>query len=384
MKKIIFGLILMLICVNVNALESFYYDSEKVSSMWITKEKNGEKKSAHPFMIKRQKDDTYVFCLQPFTLLKNGAKYKQDNDYTKYGLNEKQFNRINLIAYYGYGYKKHTSKKWYGVTQYLIWQEVDKKANIYFSSTQNGAKKDLYTEEINEIEQLILEHNKEFNIKDKYKITKGEKLEIESNVNLEDYKIITDIDYKVTDNIISINNLEVGNYNVKLERINDRFTNNMMMYQNDSSQDVILPGFTNSYNREYEFSIEVVEGSLKLTKENSITKEKLDKATYGIYQDGKLIAKITTSKTKDTFITLPVGKYKIKELIAPPGYKLDNKEYEFEITYDDLDVELTLTDDKIVVKVPPTGLKSYKKCSIMLIIIGFVGILYDKKKYQMH
>lgn len=383
MKKIIFCLMLMMICVKVNALESFYFDSEKVSDMWITKEKNGEKRSANPYMIKREKDDTYVFCLEPFTLLVNGVKYKQDNDYTKYGLSEKQFNRINLIAYYGFGYKNHTSKKWYGVTQYLIWQEVDKKANIYFSSTQNGAKKDLYTKEIQEIEDLINEHNKKFTIDDKYKISIGEKLEIKSNINLEDYKIITDIPYQLEGNIISIENLEVGSYNIKLEKINNRFSNNMMMYQNSTSQDVILPGFTTSYEKQFEFSVEVVEGSLKFSKESSETKEKLSGATYGIYTEDKLVSKITTSQD-DTFITLPIGKYKIKELVAPPGYKLDDKEYEFEITYDNLDVEITLTDDKIIVNVPQTGLKDYKKSSYLLIIIGIIGLLYDKKKYQMH
>lgn len=384
MKKIILFIILMLVCAKVSALESFYYDSEKVSDMWINKEKNGEKRSANPYMIKREKDDTYVFCLEPFTLLVNGSKYKQDNDYTKYGLTEKQFNRINLIAYYGYGYKKHTSKKWYGITQYLIWKEADKKANIYFSSTQNGTKKDLYKEEIDEIEKLILEHNKQFDIEKKYKISKGENLSIKSNINLDDYQIITDIEYSLSDSTISIYDLEVGTYNIKLKKIDDRFSTSVMMYQNSTSQDVILPGFTSIYDKEYEFSIEVVEGSLKLNKESSDTKERLEGATYGIYKDDKLIDKITTSKNKDTLITLQVGKYKLKELVAPPGYKLDDKEYEFEITYDNLDVEITLTDDKILVKVPSTGLKSYKKINYLLIIIGVIGLLYDKKKYQVH
>lgn len=384
MKKIIFSLILMLICVKVNALESFYYDSEKVSDMWITMVKNGEKKSANPYILKRKKDDSYVFCVEPFTVLDSSVKYKQDNDYTKYGLTEKQFNRINLIAYYGYGYKKHTSKKWYGVTQYLIWQETAKKIDIYFSSTQNGPKKNLYTSEIQEIEDLIKEHDKEFKIENKYLITKGEKLDIESNINLEDYIITTDMNYKLEDNIISFENLDVGTYNVKLEKINNRFKSNVMLYQSNSSQDVILPGFSASYDKQFEFTIEVVEGSLKLNKESSDTKEKLDGAIYGIYKDENLITKITTSKTKDTFVTLPVGKYKIKELVAPPGYKLDDKEYEFEITYENLDIELTLVDDKIVVNVPSTGLKSYKKFNYLIIFIGVIGLLYDKKKYQMH
>lgn len=384
MKKIIFCIMLMLICINVNALESFYYDSEKVSDMWITMKKGGKTKSANPYILKRKKDDSYVFCIEPFTILENGIKYKEENDYTKYGLTKKKFDRINLITYYGYGYKNHTAKKWYGVTQYLIWKEVAKNIDIYFTSTHNGPKKNLYTKEIKEIEDLIKNHDKKFDIKDKYMINKGQILEINSNISLDDYKIITDINYKLENNKLIIDNLDVGKYKVKLERINNRFKSNMVMYQSSNSQNVILPGFTSTYEKQFEFDIEVVEGSLKLNKQSSDTKERLEGATYGIYKDDILIEKVSTNKNKDSVIYLPIGKYKIKELVAPPGYKLDDKEYEFEITYDNLNVEIVLLDDKIVVKIPSTGLKSYKNCFCLMTILGIIGLIYDKKKYQMH
>ena len=57
-------------------------------------------------------------------------------------------------------YPGHEEDKWYGITQYLIWNTVDKDANIYFSDERYGVKVERYTEEINEIEKLIIDYKK--------------------------------------------------------------------------------------------------------------------------------------------------------------------------------------------------------------------------------
>ena len=149
---------LMLITVPVFAAgnNSFYYDDEKVSDMWITKINDEKTTSANPYILKRVSDNSYVYCLEAFVLMQNGVPYTEISDYAKYGLSKSDIDKINLLIYYGYGYAGHTSKKWYGVTQYLIWKITDKDAKIYFTEEKNGSKNsNLYVKEIKEIESLI-------------------------------------------------------------------------------------------------------------------------------------------------------------------------------------------------------------------------------------
>lgn len=471
MKKIIFFMMLMLIFVPVNAANNtFYYDDEKVSDMWITKESSSETRSANPYLLKRKSDNTYVYCLEAFKLMQKGVSYTLDSNYKKYGLTKDEIDKINLIIYYGYGYGNHTSKKWYGITQYLIWKITDKDAKIYFTDKQWGSKKELYTKEINEINSLIKEHNTVPNFIKDYNLSTNNILEINSNIDLSNYTITSDINYELNSNKITFNNLSVGEYKVKLVHKDNKYKNNFLLYYNKDSQNIIIPGHSDIYSKEYEFKIIVKEGELKLSKIDSKTKEKvegatygiysndklikeitttkdiqsinlpygtysikeisapkgyeldskeynfiidennlnssielsdnkilvefsiekistynnkyLNGATYGIYQNNKLITKLTTNKRGSATTYLPYGNYELKELVAPAGYKLDNNIYRFKINSNNK-LKLKLKDDKIVVKVPDTGIKK-NNTSYMFIIIGIVGLIYGKTKYNLY
>ncbi len=386
MRKIILFLVLMLIGTNVYASgDTFYYDSEKVSEMWITKEKGDNKRSAHPYKLKRRGDNTYIYCLEPFVLLKKDATtYIEDADFTKYNLTQAQLDRINLIIYYGYGYRNHTSNIWYGVTQYLVWQEVDKEADIYFTSEKDGPRKKLYTKEINEIEALISEHKKEANFKDTYLLSTNQTLDIDSNITLDDYDITADIPYEKEGNTLKISNPQVGEYTFNLVKKNNRFKTEFQMFYSKNSQNVIVPGNSPIYSKEYSFKIIVKEGELELTKKSTTTNKYLKGAVYGVYQDGTLITKIKTDKKGKGSTKLPFGTYIIKELVAPAGYKLDNKEYQVIIGEDKLKIELNLYDEEDIYEVPDTGTNSIFYTHLGLIILGSLGLLYVKKKYYMY
>ena len=471
MKKIIFMIMLMIISIPVHATgNSFYYDDEKVKDMWIYKDNGKEQRSANPYLLKTVDDKTYVYCLEAFVLMQNGVKYTLDNNYKKSGLSKEDIDKINLIIYYGYGYGNHTSKKWYGITQYLIWKITDKDSKIYFTDKQWGDKKELYTDEINEIKRLIKVHNTIPNFLKDYTVTTNSTLEIDSNVNLNDYNIVSSAKYEIKNNKIIFSNLEVGNYNIKIVHKDNRYKNNFVLYYNKDSQNIIIPGHSPVYSKEYEFNIIVKEGEVKLIKKDSKTKEIVDGATYGIYSDNKLIkeiittkdilsiklpygtynikeisapkgydidtnnytftlddnnpvsnielndnkllvefsiekistynnnllegatygiyqnnkliTKITTNKKGSAKTYLPYGNYELKELIAPAGYKIDNNKYKFKINGNNK-LKIKLKDDKIVIKVPDTGLKE-NNISYTFIIIGIIGLIYGKTKYNMY
>jgi len=387
MKKILFMLFITLLCINsVSAKEDyeyFYYNEERVEDMWITRKNDTFIRSANPYIVKRKSDNKYVYCIEPFSMVQDNTPYKVDNDYTKYGITDEMMNRISLIMYYGYGYINHTDKKWYGITQYMIWKTINTKDTFYFSKVQNGIKEDLYKDEINEIEYLIKEHNKLPSFKNGYTISSNSKLTINSNIDLNNYEIITDIEYKIEDNNIIVENLEVGEYNIYLRGKQTRYSNDLLMYYSNNSQNVVIPGITSNLTKEYNIDIKVIEGNLELNKYNSITKDKLEGATYGIYKDNILIDKVVTNNKGNGNIKLPFGTYVVKELVAPKGYKLDDRTYTFTIDENNLEVKLELLDDKIVVKVPNTGLKK-NYIPYLLLIVGLVGLIYEKKKYNLY
>lgn len=350
-KKIFLSMLLMLVCIPVFAANesTFYYDSERVEEMWINKVSSKETRSAHPYLLKRRGDNIYVYCLEAFTLMQNDSKYTYDTNYLKYGLSKSDMDRINLLIYYGYGYKNHTSDKWYGITQYLIWKLTDKDADIYFSKEKNGSKANLYESEINEIESLVKEHNTKPNFIKNYTISTNSNLVIDSNIDLSNYTIESNARNVVKNNKIYFSNLDVGNYWVKLKRNDNRFKNSYMLYYSNESQNVIIPGNYETFDKEYSFNIKVEEGTLNLTKKDE-NDNYLSNATYEVYNENILVDKLITDSNGKASINLPYGKYKLKEVEAPKGYELDSNVYEFEINSSNLNIEYNLTDSKIYVE----------------------------------
>ncbi len=386
MKRFLMATLLMFIGLNVvyAADDTFYYDKERVEDMWITKANSEQTRSAHPYKLKRRRDNTYIYCLEPFTLLQNDTEYIESNDFTKYGFTKEQVDRINMIIYYGYGYGNHTTDTWYGVTQYLVWKESDKEADIYFTNKKNGPKLDLYKDEINEIEALIQEHNKKPDFLKNYIVSTNQILTVDSNIDLNNYDIVTNLEYQVNGRQLLFKNLDVGEYEVKMVRKNNRFKTAFAMYYSKTSQNVIVPGYSPIYNQEYVFKIKVIEGNLKIQKLGKNDQIKLEGAKYGIYQDNELVTTLITDSNGIGTVNLPFGNYIVKELEAPAGYKLDQQEYEVTIDENNIDIEITLYDEEDIIPIPDTGLESHIVESVIMVTLGMSGLFYVKKKYYLY
>ena len=124
------------------------WPSEFISNIYVKKVKpNGYAKYQQMQFIRRSEDNKFVYCLQPYVDIDNNLPYYEvaRSDYARVlNMTEEQWDRISLLAYYGYQYNEngydHTAKKWYAITQVMIWRTTNPESNIYFTDKLNGNK----------------------------------------------------------------------------------------------------------------------------------------------------------------------------------------------------------------------------------------------------
>ena len=332
MKKLLFIFLFLFLMENVYAKDDvqFYYTEEKVEEMWITRVEGDTIKSSNPYILRRKSDNSFVYCLQPFVLL------NQKEDYTAYYTNQKILNisnadweRISNLAYFGYLYPGHEDKKWYGITQYLIWKTVAKEVNIYFADGKNGKEINAYQSEIQEIENLIQDYK---NLK---KVNAG-KLVFK---NLEEWNAWKSKSIILKNAIMPLDDT----FAFELPTNEGVFGVDIFYYHNNG-QNVYHPGLLSHMSMSFE--IEFLKGKINLKKKNIedtfISNENsLKGAKYGIYKDGILIETIETDENGNaSSALLEYGIYTIKELVASTGYLIDENIYTISVDKDEIPIEV--------------------------------------------
>ena len=102
------------------------------------------------------------------------------------------------------------------------------------------------------------------------------------------------------------------------------------------------------------FDNEKIKGYVEITKVDSKTKETLQGASFGIYdENNKEVEKLTTDeKGKATSKLLPYGKYYLKELdTGSPYYLLNEDTFKFEIVENHKTVPVTVENDSVDIEV---------------------------------
>lgn len=151
-KRIMYALISILFLTiffgitKVNAEEYIgqaIWPSEKIANIYIRKyREDGYIKYQQGAFIRRSEDNKFVYCLQPYVDIDNNLPYYKiaRSDFAVYlNMTEEQWQRISLLAYYGYQYKEngydHSAKKWYVITQVMIWRTAVPTSRIVFTDT---------------------------------------------------------------------------------------------------------------------------------------------------------------------------------------------------------------------------------------------------------
>ncbi len=327
------------------------------------------------WMIKSSIDNRVYYCIEPETSLEGASKGSHSmitgdkNIISSSKLTSSKFEKIKLIAYYGYGYKDnnvdHTSKKWYGITQVMIWRIMRPDLTWTFKSSRNAnPNKSLYSKEVAEINNLVKQHlvKSSFASK-KYKIMLGKSLEInDTNKVLSNYNLVSSLkNIKVTrnGNKLKITAIKIGSDTLTYKK-SSRTTESFALFASSNYQDIISVG--NPSIPSFSFNVEVTGGTVKLNKIDSLNNSfkaqgdaNLVGAIYEVFDlNDKSVGKITINDKGFGELFLDYGSYKIKEVKAPVGYKINDKVYDVVIDKEHLNIDIDVSDDvingKIIIK----------------------------------
>ena len=349
MKKILFiGILISFIFIgigSVNAESKYTFsDTTYVSGIYISLE-HGEDYWAGEARIIKREDGKIMYSLNPFLKLNTNGDYKEYNDdfSNVLGITLEQWEKIELIMYYGYGYSNHNDAKWYIITQMLIWKTVYEDGIFNYTETIFGRPCEKFNVEEQEILSLVENHeitpyfgkkNFEVMINDELVIT--DTRGVLTNYELKEQIDLADI--KIDGNKLIIKGLKKGQsdfYLVKKDELNDDDT---VAYVNGVNQSLISLGDIDVSNIYRELNIDVLGGtvSIDITRgENYPNKCKNNEKTiYGLFdKDNNLIMEIDGSYDNiKTSKELPYGIYYVKQLSNSCNDLKDETVYEVEIS----------------------------------------------------
>lgn len=369
MKKIIlFITILSLIVglkINVEALtySDKFYISDVIDNIYYGKTKNGVTEYRKAKFKRRVSDNKVVYCIEPFVdLNENASLTGYDYNYEQLlSLSQSDWERISLLAYYGYGYEGHTAEKWYPITQILIWKTIDKNATFFWTDTFQGNKVTKFEAETKELEDLVKNHKVVPGYANRtYNVSINQSLGLyDSNKVIENYEISTDqeIDISKSRNNIFINaGSEEKTVTVTLTKKDNKYNTPPIVYVSNTYQNTLVVGSYEDVSASFKINVE--SGSIKIKKIDTETgttpqgEGSLIGTIYEVINDGNVVGEITIGENNEGVLDkLPYGKYFIKEKQSGVGYKIDSQEYEIDITSSHKDIEIELKDEIIKNKI---------------------------------
>lgn len=376
MKKILLIIFLFFCCINVSAQDKTFVGSEYLTGISYMKYDGKTHYYRNAQVIREASTNEIAYCVEPFTLLVNNSSYISSDSFNKnFNIEKDKWELAKLIAYYGYGYKNHTDKKWISITQMTIWRSL--YPNYQFDWIDNTTSKKIiypYNNEIKELKELVDNHYKRPSFNDNYEFSINESIElIDENNVLNNYKIVaSDFDIEINNEKLIINTGGIEKEGtITFEKKEEIYPNSVLYFYSSSSQNVIKRGNIELVN--YKINIKVDTGKITINKidndNNSDISQgdaSLDGAVFELYDENmNLLDEGIIVNNMIQFDKLSFGKYFIKEKKAGTGYYLNNKTYEVVIDNENLDVSLEIENDVIKSKIKIVKLygtkEDYKK-----------------------
>ena len=297
-------------------------------------------------------EDNVAYCLELGKSIESNI-YTYTTSFDEMNYDKGKLDFIKMVAYYGYDYPGHDTLNYYMATQEIIWNRLT-NYKISWVINLNPDNAINVEKEKNNIMKLFNTHyiKPSFDGKE-IEYTLGEELVLEDTNNILD-RYITE-----TDNVVIEGNKLILTKDFAEEEIiftKPNYTKNkFLLYTSGISQKMMSVGGID--NVKSTIKVKLMGGSLKVNKIDKDTltttpsgEATLKGAVYELYKDGKLIDNIIIGE-KEHLTNLQLGKYTLKEKIAPLGYMLDKNTYTIEITKDNLNIALDLKEEVIKRKI---------------------------------
>lgn len=275
------------------------------------------------------------------------------NEYLKLvNVSKEKLDKVKLLAYYGYMYPGHTKKKWYGITQVMIWKTIRPDINYVYKTGRYGVlDKNLYKDEEKELELLIKNHkilpsfanesikvsyDDEIVLEDTNKVLNGFSIKGDNNVYIKDNKLY-----------IKPSSFDDLNFNFYKEKVN----NSVYFYHSYDYQNVLKRGDVDVLD--FNLKVSFNDYKIKLIKKDYDTKEPLSNVLYALYdKEKKLIdEKVSDSNGVLLFEHLKKDIYYVKEVKELDNYVKDEAIYKIVLDEQLKSLELFNKRKKGVLKV---------------------------------
>ena len=329
--------IIMSLNINVYAKEKGFYEGEYIDNIYMNKIMSNDPSTIYyqkARFFRDKETNEFVYCIEPQAFFNENSNYSEVTP----PLNDINIQMIKAYAYYGYNYPGHEDKKWYAITQLLIWQAADPTGRFYFTNGLNGNRIDIYQNEINELKNLVNKH-----------YTRPNLTELPRTIEEKNYIEVNDLNSVISNyntnigtiegNKLILKDLKEGTYNIVLTRVSNKYNKDIKIYESINSQNLITQGNLEDivaskkiYVKKTNLTINKIDEN---TNSNKTTGEaKIEGTIIEISNSNSIIKKIKLDDTGTYSIdNLPFGKYKIKETTPGEGYNINDSEYEITIDY---------------------------------------------------
>ena len=340
-KKFFVVIVFLMGLLDVHASEEKIYIGERIPDVYIRKiSSTGEETVKQGLFIRRRSDNHFVYCIEPFVSLINNHTYAVvTSNYPEIlGVSEEDWQKISLIAYYGYQYDSHTADYWYYITQVMIWRIIDPAAEFYFTDSLGSANNpDLFAEEIKEIEDLVAKHNLTPEFEDINVLLGTETRFADKNNVLAEFSIEANDLVTIEGNELVVSGNKLGSYEINLQKNSNNYSAAPIIYYDEESQNVLATGYQDVITET--ITINITGAPLQIIKKDLVSKEIIPIADikFLIYNENdELVLECSTNSEGicETNNVLGIGKYKIieddKQII--PGYEINKEPIYFEVT----------------------------------------------------
>ena len=162
-----------------------------------------------------------------------------------------------------------------------------------------------------------------------------------------DIDTVYDVLFESETGVYTIEGIQYGKYVLVETKAPDGYVTDKNAYAFEITENEALINITNS---KFGFINNPIKGILEITKVDIATGKPLANAQFIIRNsNGEIIAEGYTDESGVArFDGLRAGKYTYQELNAPDGYKVDEREFAFEITEDGKVIKANMTNEPIV------------------------------------